>query len=120
MPANWRAFEGDIPNLKPIVLQSLKAHGLSPIDDPNQKSKVVTQWQYSSHDTLQRQRQHLIVSWEVDKKENAVVVYVRHEAQEIESNVSLGVEYNSISPNLNLESVILDDISRRILNVSKP
>jgi len=116
MPDNWRAFEGEIPQLKALVISTLKSNGFSPYDSANRKSQVTSQWKYSQTDSLHRQRQRVMVTWEFNALEGAIVIYVRHEAQNIETDIGLGLQYQATSPSNNLEAQILEDLSKRILN----
>jgi hypothetical protein len=116
MPDNWRAFEGEIPQLKALVISTLESNGFSPYDSANRKSQVSSQWKYSQTDSLHRQRQRVMVTWEFNALEGAIVIYVRHEAQNIETDIGLGLQYQATSPSNNLEAQILEDLSKRILN----
>ncbi|HIA01762.1 MAG TPA: hypothetical protein EYN66_07605 [Myxococcales bacterium] len=116
MPDNWRAFEGEIPQLKALVISAVESSGFSPYDSANRKSQVTSEWKYSQTDSLHRQRQRVTVTWEFNALEGAIVIYVRHEAQNIETDIGLGLQYRATSPDNNLESQILEDLSKRILN----
>lgn len=118
VPANWRAFEGQIPTLKPLVIASLSENGLTVVADDSLKTKVVTQWRYSNSDSLSRERQRVIVYWKTEDDDKAVVIYVQHENQSIESSINGGIDYKAIYPNQDLQTKLLDDITSKIVNSS--
>ena len=119
VPANWRAFEGDLPPLKALVTSSLSEMGLSIIADQETKRQIVTQWKYSRSDALSRERSRILVSWEPNEKDNSMVIYVRHENQSIESSMDGGLSYSSLYPDQDLQTSILDRITTKIVNSSK-
>lgn len=119
MPADWREFEGSIPKLESILTESLQAHGYIIAHDQESSTTIVTQWQYSNFDTLTRQRQRIVVHWEKSHEDNSVVIYVKHQNQDIESELGMGVDYRARYPDNSIETKLLDEMTRRILN-SRP
>jgi hypothetical protein len=115
VPANWREFEGDIPPLRPIVISSLVAHGLTVVPDSTENTKITTQWQYANPDALSRERHRMVVHWKLKTADKSVVLYVQHENQSIESSLEGGVDFQSIYPDQEFQSKILEDITSKIL-----
>ena len=118
VPANWRAFEGQMPELKPLIISSLSENGLTVVADSSLEAKVMTQWQYNHSDSLTRERHRLVVYWKTETTDQAVVVYVQHENQSIESSINGGVDYTSIYPDQSLQTKILEHITAKIVNSS--
>ena len=93
VPANWRAFEGDVPPLKPIVISTLVALGLTVVPDSKKDERIITQWQYANPDALTRERHRMVVYWKLEPADQSVVLYVQHENQSIESSLEGGVDF---------------------------
>ena len=115
VPANWRSFEGDLPDVRIVIEDSLKELGLTKVIEESSKGKIVTQWRYQTIDSLNKQRSRVVISWERDERENAMFIFAKHENQSIEESFSGGIEYRHIVPDQELQTTILDVITSKIV-----
>jgi|GEM_PF-4116174 len=116
VPANWRSFEGDLPDVRVVIEKSLKELGLTKVKEESSKGKIVTQWRYQTIDSLNKQRSRVIISWEFDEREDAMIIFAKHENQSIEESFSGGIEYQHIVPDQELQTKILDLITSKIID----
>ena len=118
VPANWRSFEGDLPEIRTVIEQSLKELGLTEVKEENSKQRIVTQWRYQTIDSLNKQRSRVVITWERDDQDNTSTIYVKHENQSIEASISGGVEYRNIVPDGALQTTVLDVITSKIVGAN--
>ena len=115
VPANWRSFEGDLPDVRTVIEDSLKELGLTKVIEESSKGKIVTQWRYQTVDSLNKQRSRIVISWERDERDNAMIIFAKHENQSVEESFSGGIEYRHIIPDQELQTTILDVITSKIV-----
>ena len=120
VPANWRSFEGDLPEIRTVIEESLRELSLTKVTEENSNNRIVTQWRYQTVDTLSKQRSRVVITWERDERDNTVIIFAKHENQSIEASISGGVEYQSIVPDQDLQATILDVITSKIVASSRP
>jgi hypothetical protein len=112
LPATWRAFRVDPDDVAPAVTRALDTKQLTVESFDQAGRKITTGW-LDVASGVDRSRHRYVIRWERDEKDNAITVYVRHEAQDQDledGRPSWGGTYHDTEK----ESALMDQITKEL------
>lgn len=114
LPASWRAFRADPDDAAPAVTRALGSMNVTIQHFDQARRQIVSSW-VSSPRGIARSRERFVVTWERDPKEKQLTVYVRHEAQDQETDNEGGVpRWGSVYHDSGREALLLDRVQKEL------
>jgi hypothetical protein len=112
LPATWRAFRADPDDAAPAITRALDAKNLTVESFDQAGRKITTGW-LEAAEGIDRVRHRYVITWERNDHDDALTIYVRHEAQDQEideGRPTWGGTYHDTDK----ESALLDQITKEL------